>query len=64
MLGLGLKPLQDILNRKADEIQREFIQLGEEVDHLNSELLQLEGDGRKAALAKQKQLRGRRQQLS
>jgi hypothetical protein len=64
MLGLGLKQVQDSLNRKADQIQREFVELSEKVDRLNIELLQLEGEGRKSALEQQREMRARQQEIA
>lgn len=64
MLGLGLRQLQEALNRRADEIQREFLQLTEEMEKLNAELLELEGEARRSHLAKKRQIRDRQHEVA
>jgi hypothetical protein len=64
VLGLGLRQLQEALNRKADEVQREFLELSEEMETLNSELLELRGDARREKLDAQRQLRARQQDIA
>ncbi len=51
MIGLGLRQLREALDRKADEVQREFSSLSETLAELNAGLLELDG----AARAKQLQ---------
>jgi hypothetical protein len=60
VLGLGLRQLQEALNRKADEVQREFLRLSEILDKNSAEVLELEGDARKALIEEQRRLRDRR----
>lgn len=64
MLGLGLRQLQEALNRKADEIQHEFLRLSEVLDKNSAELMELEGDARQALREEQKKLRERRMQVA
>ena len=64
VLGLGLRQLQEALNRKADEVQREFLELSEELDKVNAELMELHGDARQENLAKQRDLRSRQQDIA
>lgn len=59
MIGLGLRQLQEALNRKADKVQREFVDLSEEIQKLNAKLLELEGDPRKAVQEHLKERRAR-----
>lgn len=64
MLGLGLRQLQEALNRKADEIQRGFLQLTEEMEKLNAELLELDGEARKGHLEQKRQLRDQQHEVA
>jgi hypothetical protein len=57
MIGMGLRPVQDALNRKGDMVQREFITLGEKIEDLGRKLLELEGEERKKLREEQEQLR-------
>ncbi len=59
MLGLGLRQLQEAIDHKADEVQREFVSLSEELAVLNAQLLELDGDARRGHLAKIKTLKAR-----
>jgi hypothetical protein len=59
LLGLGLRQLQEAIDRKADDIQREFVSLSEELATLNSQMMELEDDARKRHQAKIKDLRAR-----
>jgi hypothetical protein len=42
VIGLGLRQLQDALNRKADRIQHEFVDLSEELEEVGRKLLEAE----------------------
>ncbi|MFP3854251.1 MAG: hypothetical protein ACLFWD_08165 [Anaerolineales bacterium] len=64
MLGLGLRRLQEALNRKADEIQRKFLRLSDEIEELNARLTELHGEQRKSVLAKQQELRAQQQEIA
>lgn len=64
MLGLGLRQLQEVLNRKADEVQRQFLELSEELSQVNAELMELAGDARKANLEQQRELRSRQHEIA
>lgn len=64
MLGLGLRQLQEALNRKADEVQREFLQLSDEIEAVNAEILELEGEERRELVAHQRDLRARQHEVA
>lgn len=64
MIGFGLRQLQEALNRKADKVQREFVDLSEEIQTLNAKLLELEGDARKPVQGQLKGLRARQVQVA
>jgi hypothetical protein len=64
VLGLGLKQLQDALNRKADEIQREFVAMSDELDDIGKQILQARGEETKDLRARQLELRQRQQELA
>jgi hypothetical protein len=59
VIGLGLRQLQDALNRKANAVQREFLDLSERLDTLSKELLEARGADREPLRAKQQELRVR-----
>lgn len=64
MIGLGLRQVQDALNRKADEIQREFVAASERLDEINRLMLELAEDERRTLRAEQVSLRERQQVLA
>ena len=64
MIGLGLRQLQDAINRKADSIQKEFIALSERIDELGRMLLEAEDEDRQRIREEQKALRGEQQELA
>lgn len=64
MFGLGLKPLQQVLNRKADEVQHEFIELGRRIEDIGKQLLELRGEEKQQLREEQIQLRNRQQQIA
>lgn len=59
MIGLGLRQLREALDRKADEVQREFASLSESIAELNAELLELDGEARSEHLEKIKAAKAR-----
>lgn len=64
VLGLGLRLLQEALNRKADELQREFIRLSEELEVINQQMLEVEPDQREPLKARRADLRARQAELA
>jgi hypothetical protein len=64
VIGLGLRQLQDALNRKADSIQKEFISLSERIDELGRMMLEVEVEERKQLREDQKTLREEQQELA
>lgn len=59
MIGLGLRQLREALDRKADEVQREFVSLSDTLAELNAELLELDGEAKVEQLAKIKSAKAR-----
>ncbi len=59
MIGLGLRQLREALDRKADEVQREFVGLTDTIATLNAELLEHHGEARNEHLAKLKAAKAR-----
>ncbi len=57
MFALGLRQVQDALDRKADEIQREFVALSQRLDDLGRRMLEAEGEERKKLREEQVALR-------
>ena len=64
MIGLGLRQVQDALNRKADEIQREFVAASERLEEIGRMLLEANEDERRPLRAEQTDLRERQQTLA
>ncbi|MEW6569350.1 MAG: OmpH family outer membrane protein [Chloroflexota bacterium] len=64
MIGLGLRQLQEALNRKADGIQREFVRLSDRLQQIGQKLLEVRGDERERLRAEQEALRARQQQIA
>jgi hypothetical protein len=64
LIGLGLRPLQDAINRKADAVQREFIALSERIDEIGKLLLELRGEERNRMREEQKALRAQQNQIA
>lgn len=64
MIGLGLRQVQDALNRKADGIQREFVAASERLDEISRLMLELGEDERRTLRAEQAGLRERQQELA
>jgi len=64
VFGLGLRPLQDALNRKADEVQREFIELRNRIDDMGKQLLELRGEEQRQLREEQNALRTQQQQVA
>jgi hypothetical protein len=64
MLGQSLRDLQATLNRKADAIQREFVELSESVQAISRRLAELPSSDQAAAVAEQAALRERQHALA
>jgi hypothetical protein len=64
VLGLGLKQVKEALDRKADSIQRQFIEMGDELEDLNRRILESQGDDRKRLKDEHKSLRQKQLQLA
>ncbi|MFQ5932880.1 MAG: hypothetical protein ACE5MM_10775 [Nitrospiraceae bacterium] len=64
MFALGLRQVQLALNSKADQIQREFIAAGDELDELGRKLLEASPEERDQLRERQKVLRERQQGLA
>jgi HEAT repeat protein len=64
VIGLGLRQVQEALNRKADEIQREFVAASERLEEIGSKMLEGTEDERRPLRAEQTTLRERQQVLA
>lgn len=64
MIALGLRRVQEALNQKADEVQREFIQLSTQLDEINRKMLEVRQEERAALRAEQEAIRARQQKLA
>jgi hypothetical protein len=64
MLGQSLRDLQAALNRKADAVQREFVEVSDALQALTRRLADLPASGQAGALAEQAALRERQRALA
>lgn len=64
MIGLGLRQLQDVLNSKADALQREFIAFSEELEGVGKDILEARGEERQKLREKQKAIRAAQQKIA
>ena len=64
MIGLGLRQLQDALNRKADRIQHEFVDLSEELEEVGRKLLEAAEGERPALRDRQQEVRDRQMTIA
>jgi hypothetical protein len=64
MVNQGLRQLQEALNRQADTIQREFINVGEKLRGLGRQITETQGAEQQALLAEQEKLRNNQQALA
>lgn len=56
-IGIGLRQVQQAVDRKADAVQHRFITLSDELDELGRQMLEVDDDERRAIKEKQKELR-------
>ncbi len=64
MLGQSLRDLQAALNRKADSVQREFVEIGDSLQALSRRIADMPSSGQAGALAEQAALRERQHALA
>lgn len=64
MIGLGLRQVQEALNRRADACQRDFVKLSEQLDALGRKTLEVGPDERQSLRDEQNQLRQQQQELA
>jgi hypothetical protein len=56
-IGIGLRQVQDALDRKGNLVQQEFIRMSEELDELGHKIVEAEGEEKKALKEEQRALR-------
>lgn len=56
-IGIGLRQVQLAVDRKADAVQQQFIELSDELDELGRQMLEVGDEERNAIKEKQKELR-------
>lgn len=64
MIGLGLRQLQDALNRQADTVQREFIAVSERLKVIGQRLVESRETEHERLLAEQQELRLRQREIA
>jgi hypothetical protein len=58
-IGIGLRQVQEALDRKGNLVQQEFINMSDELDELSHKIVEAEGEEKKALKEEQRQLRER-----
>ncbi|HET7010667.1 MAG TPA: hypothetical protein VFI11_07830 [Anaerolineales bacterium] len=64
MIGLGLRQVQDALNRKADDVQHEFVALSERMEEISKHIMEVRGEDRQQLRSEQESLRAKQSQLA
>ena len=64
MIGLGLRHLQDALNKKADSVQHEFVSVSQTLEDVGRQIVELRGGESSALRAEQAAMRERQQILA
>jgi hypothetical protein len=64
VLGLGLRQVQDALNKKADEVQHEFVNVSDELDAVSRKIMEVRNEDRAPLRAEQESLRAKQAQLA
>jgi hypothetical protein len=64
MIGLGLRQVQETLNRKADEVQHEFVNISNSLEDIGRQLVDVRGGDTAALRAEQQALRDRQAQIA
>jgi hypothetical protein len=64
VLGLGLRQVQEALNKKADEIQHEFVAISDELEAVSRKLLEVRNEDRPPLRAEQESLRTKQVELA
>ena len=63
-IGIGLRQVQQALDRKGNLVQQEFISMSDELDELSHQIVEAEGEERKALKEEQRQLRERQRLIA
>jgi hypothetical protein len=64
VLGVGLKQVQDALNKKADEVQHEFVAVSQELETVGKKMLEVRGEDRVQLQNEQQSLRAKQAVLA
>ena len=64
MLGLGLRQVQEALNKKADEVQHEFVAISDELEAIGRKLLEVRNEDRPPLRSEQESLRAKQAVLA
>jgi len=63
-IGIGLRQVQDALDLKANMVQREFIELSDELEDLSGKIIEAEDEEKGDLREKQKELRARQVEIA
>jgi hypothetical protein len=64
VIGLGLRQVQDALNRKADDVQHEFVALSDRLDEISKHIMEVQGEDRAQLRAEQESLKAKQGDLA
>jgi len=64
VLGLGLRQVQEALNRKADDVQHEFVAVSDELEAVSRKIMEVRSEDRPPLRAEQESLRAKQAQLA
>lgn len=63
-IGIGLRQVQEALDRKGNLVQQEFIRMSDELDELGHKIVEADGGEKKALKEEQRQLREKQRQVA
>ncbi|MDF1499140.1 MAG: hypothetical protein P1P76_01540 [Anaerolineales bacterium] len=63
-IGIGLRQVQEALDRKGNLVQQEFIRMSDELDELGHKIIEAEGEEKKALKEEQRLLRERQRDVA
>lgn len=63
-IGIGLRQVQEALDRKGNLVQQEFIRMSDELDELSHKIVEADGEEKKALKEEQRALRERQRQVA
>lgn len=63
-IGIGLRQVQEALDRKGNLVQQEFIRMSDQLDELSHKIVEADGEEKKALKEEQRELREQQRQIA